>query len=67
VRLIPDRLRLADAGLTTQALAATIDAYNDGIRVAEINVGNRRIDLTLKGDETVQGALRTQDIGSSRW
>lgn len=64
VRLIPDRLRLADAGLTTQALAATIDAYNDGIRVAEINVGNRRIDLTLKGDETVQNALRTQDIGS---
>ncbi len=64
VRLIPDRLRLADAGLTTQALATTIDAYNDGIRVAEINVGNRRIDLTLKGDETVQSALRTQDIGS---
>ncbi len=64
VRLVPDRLRLADAGLTTQALAATIDAYNDGIRVAEINVGNRRIDLTLKGDETVQSALRTQDIGS---
>jgi len=64
VRLIPDRLRLADAGLTTQELAATIDAYNDGIRVAEINVGNRRIDLTLKGDETVRGAFRTQDIGS---
>ncbi|WP_127654239.1 efflux RND transporter permease subunit [Alexandriicola marinus] len=64
VRLIPDRMRLADAGLTTQALASTIDAYNDGIRVAEINVGNRRIDLTLKGDETVQNALRTQDIGS---
>ena len=64
VRLIPDRMRLADAGLTTQALASTIDAYNDGIRVAEINVGNRRIDLTLKGDETLQSALRTQDIGS---
>jgi HAE1 family hydrophobic/amphiphilic exporter-1 len=64
VRLVPDRLRLADAGLTTQALASTIDAYNDGIRVAEINVGNRRIDMTLKGDETVLSALRTQDIGS---
>ena len=64
VRLIPDRMRLADAGLTTQALATTIDAYNDGIRVAEVNFGNRRIDLTLKGDETVQQALRTQDIGS---
>lgn len=64
VRLVPDRLRLADAGLTTQELAATIDAYNDGIRVAEINVDNRRIDLTLKGDASVQNALRTQDIGS---
>lgn len=64
VRLIPDRLRLADAGITTQAFASTIDAYNDGIRVAEINVGNRRIDLTLKGDETIQNSLRTQDIGS---
>lgn len=64
VRLIPDRLRLADAGLTTQAFASTIDAYNDGIRVAEINIGNRRIDLTLKGDETIQSSLRTQDIGS---
>lgn len=64
VRLIPDRLRLADAGLTTQTFASTIDAYNDGIRVAEINVGNRRIDLTLKGDETIQSSLRTQDIGS---
>ena len=64
VRLIPDRVRLADAGLTTQAFATTIDAYNDGVRVAEINVGNRRIDLTLKGDNRVQSALRTQDIGS---
>ncbi|PRY22220.1 HAE1 family hydrophobic/amphiphilic exporter-1 [Aliiruegeria haliotis] len=64
VRLIPDRVRLADAGLTTQDFAATVDAYNDGIRVAEINVGNRRLDLTLKGDATVQSALRTQDIAS---
>ncbi|MDJ1018005.1 MAG: efflux RND transporter permease subunit [Paracoccaceae bacterium] len=64
VRLIPDRLRLADAGLSTQALAATVDAYNDGIRVAEISVGNRRLDLTLKGDESALSGLRTQDVGS---
>ncbi|WP_112322792.1 efflux RND transporter permease subunit [Oceanibium sediminis] len=64
VRLIPDRLRLADAGLSTQALATTVDAYNDGIRVAEINVGNRRIDLTLKGDDTALRGMRTQDVGS---
>ncbi|SDL51291.1 efflux RND transporter permease subunit [Aliiruegeria lutimaris] len=64
VRLIPDRVRLADAGLSTRDFAATVDAYNDGIRVAEINVGNRRLDLTLKGDASVQSALRTQDIAS---
>ena len=64
VRLVPDRVRLADAGLSTQDLAATVDAYNDGIRIAEINVGNRRLDLTLTGDASVQNALRTQDIAT---
>jgi len=64
VRLIPDRIRLADAGLSTQDLAATVDAFNDGLRVAEINVGNRRLDLTLKGDSTILNGLRTQDVGS---
>lgn len=62
VRLIPDRLRLADAGVEAAALATTVDAYNDGVRVAEITVGSDRIDLTLKG-ETPPG-LRTQDVGS---
>jgi HAE1 family hydrophobic/amphiphilic exporter-1 len=64
VRLIPDRVRLADAGLSTQDLAATVDAFNDGLRVAEINVGNRRLDLTLKGDSQIVQGLRTQDVGS---
>ena len=62
--MIPDRVRLADAGLTTQDLAATVDAFNDGLRVAEINVGNRRLDLTLTGDTTILSGLRTQDVGS---
>ncbi|WP_147126013.1 efflux RND transporter permease subunit [Shimia ponticola] len=64
VRLIPDRVRLADAGLTTEALAATVDAYNDGIRIDEISVGNRRLDLTLMGDSASLAGLRTQDVGS---
>ncbi|MEM1362535.1 MAG: efflux RND transporter permease subunit [Pseudomonadota bacterium] len=62
LRLIPDRLRLADAGVDGAALAATVDAYNDGVRVAEVTVGSDRIDLTLKG-QTPPG-LRTQDVGS---
>jgi HAE1 family hydrophobic/amphiphilic exporter-1 len=64
VRLIPDRLRLADAGLDSSGLAATVDAFNDGLRVAQITVGAERVDLVLKGDSTIIDALRTQDVGN---
>lgn len=64
VRLIPDRLRLADAGLDSSALATTVDAFNDGLRVAQVTIGSERVDLVLKGDPTVTDALRTQDVGS---
>ncbi|NNK66798.1 MAG: efflux RND transporter permease subunit, partial [Rhodobacteraceae bacterium] len=63
VRLVPDRLRLADAGLDSSGLAATVDAFNDGLRVAEITVGAERLNLVLKGDPQLQGDQRTQDIG----
>ena len=49
VRLLPDRVRLADAGVTANALAMTVDAFNDGLRVAEITVDGKQIDLTLLG------------------
>ncbi len=64
IRLQPDRLRLADAGLDSSGLATTVDAFNNGLRVAEITVGAERIDLVLKGDDTVGAALRTQDVGN---
>lgn len=64
VRLIPNRLYLADAGLDSSDLAATVDAFNDGLRVAEITVGAERVDLVLKGDPTISDAARTQDVGS---
>lgn len=64
VRLIPDRLRLADAGLDSSALAATVDAFNDGLRVAQVTIGSDRVDLVLKGDPSVISAVRTQDVGS---
>ena len=53
VRLTPDQLRLSDAGLSARELAQTVDAFNDGIRIAEITVGGRRIDLTLRGPENI--------------
>ena len=63
VRLIPDRLRLADAGLDAGALAATVDAYNDGLRVAEITEGADRLNLVLMGDRSMLTGMRTQDVG----
>jgi len=64
VRLLPDRLRLADAGLDSSALAATVDAFNDGLRVAQVTIGSDRVDLVLKGDPSISAAARTQDIGN---
>ncbi len=64
VRLIPNRLRLADAGISADNLALTIDAYNDGLRIEEITVGAERMDLTLKGDSAFADDQRTQDIGN---
>ncbi len=64
VRLVPARIRLADAGIDARTLAQTLDAYNDGLRVAEITVGSERIDLTLLGTGANAQDRRTQDIGS---
>jgi len=64
VRLVPNRLRLADAGIAADNLALTIDAYNDGLRLEEITVGAERMDLTLKGDSAFAKGQRTQDIGN---
>ena len=62
VRVVPDPMRLADNGLSARDLGLTIDAFNDGLRLAEVNIGSRRIDLTLMGPE---GRIkRTQGIGN---
>ena len=62
MRLIPDRVRLADAGVSARTLATTVDAFNDGLRVAEITVGGSRLDLTLLGPKP--DGERTQSIAS---
>ena len=62
VRVIPDRLRLADNGVTAFELAETVDTFNDGLRVAEVTVGSEQIDLMLQGPE--QTLDETQEIGS---
>lgn len=60
VRILPNRTKLADNGVTARELGDTIDAFNDGLRVAEITVGSSRMDLTLKG--TVNDIAQTQGI-----
>ncbi|MEM7745462.1 MAG: efflux RND transporter permease subunit [Pseudomonadota bacterium] len=64
VRVEPDRIRLADAGIDAQTLALTLDAYNDGVRIAEITVGSEQIDLMLKGTASLSETERTQDINA---
>ena len=49
VRIFPDPVRLADNGVTATEFGQTVDAFNDGLRVAEITVDGKRIDLTLTG------------------
>lgn len=64
LRMVPNRVRLADAGIDARALALTLDAYNDGVRISEITVGSDRIDLTLKGIADSANNRRTQDISN---
>ncbi len=61
VRVIPDRIRLADNGLTAAELAQSIDAFNDGIKTGEITIGGRLVSLVLRGPDGVVNA--TQDVG----
>ena len=60
VRLEPDRVRLADAGVTARNFALSVDAFNDGLRIAEITVDGSQMDLTLMGPEG--GTTSTQGI-----
>ncbi len=61
VRVVPNRIRLADNGVTARELADTIDTFNDGLRVAEVTYGNDRLDLMIKGPD--EHVTETQGIG----
>jgi len=61
VRIYPDPTRLADNGVTAREFSQTVDAFNDDVRVAEITIEGKRIDLVLKG---LKGRVsETQGIG----
>lgn len=62
VRILPNRIQLADNGVSARELSDTLDAFNDGLRVAEITVDNNQINLMIKGN--VDEVRETQGIGS---
>jgi len=62
IRVEPDRIRLADNGVTARELGETVDAFNDGLRVAEVTVGSERLDLVLRGRQ--DAVTETQGIAS---
>jgi len=62
VRVTPDRVKLADNGVSAREFGDTLDTFNDGLRVAEITVDSRRMDLTLVGPE--RNISHTQGIAS---
>ncbi len=62
LRVFPDRTRLADNGISGRELGDTIDAFNDGLRVAEVTVGSKRVDLMLMGP--IRDIGETQGIGN---
>ena len=51
IQIVPNRIKLADNNVTASELSAGIDAFNSGIRIEEITVNSKRMDLTLMGIE----------------
>jgi len=50
MRLIPNRERMADVGLTNRELGFTVNALVDGVKVSDYRIDGREIDLIVKSD-----------------
>lgn len=60
IQVQPNRVKLADNDVTAQSLALSVDAFNSGIRIAEITIDSKRMDLTLRGK--LNAITQTQGI-----
>ncbi len=60
VRVIPDRIRAADVGLTAREIGITVNALMDGALIDGYQYEGEEIDISLKGEDDW---FRTQDIG----
>ena len=61
VRIIPDRVKAADLGLTARDIGTSINALMDGAIIDGYQYQGEEIDLVLRGEDDW---FRTQDIGS---
>jgi len=62
VRVIPDRVRLNESGISAQDLALTVDTFNDGLRATQSTVDGKMTDILIKGG--TEGVNNTQGIGN---
>ena len=62
VQIIPDRVKLADNNVTAEELALSIDAFNSGLKITELTIDSKRIDLTVSGPE--DDIFQTQAVKS---
>lgn len=61
VRILPDRLRAAQNGLSALSIGRTVDAFaDDGLKVDDLLVEGREMDLVVRGNR--QGLAHTQEI-----
>lgn len=60
IRIIPDRERAAELGMTASELGFALNALVDGVKISEFQFEGRAIDLILKG--ATPYAARSQDI-----
>ena len=61
VRIIPDRVKAADLGLTARDIGTSVNALMDGAIIDGYQYLGEEIDLVLRGEEDW---FRTQDIGA---
>ncbi len=61
LRIIPDRSRAAENGLSARDIGQTVDAFNGGSKVDDLIVDGREMDLVVRG--VSQRVRHTQDIG----
>ncbi len=60
VHVVPNRIRLAELGLTTASLGYTVDAMIDGAYADDYFVGGEKINLRILGPTVYEG--NTQDL-----